>query len=405
MKEVMPTDRSTSNYLPVSQVNKKSRRGISFFLSICLQALIVFTTTMVYALQSWLSQEEQLSVTVFGIKASLSYFSSYITTGVNVVQSWVFGFLHGYLGDALNDFENHRTQDDYDNADILKQAMFTFVNSYVSFFYLAFIAGNQIMVLFGATPTTDCAGYTDCMTALSVNLNAVLIANLVATNTAFFAPFIVWIQNAISGWWLGDDADASKALDANHELKEYASQYNDFESNGADCSYAGKLADAYCGFFKQFGYLMLFLPAYPAAAVICLVANWLELQGDMQDFSSTLRALPVGAADIGAWKDVLQTLIYIAVPVNCAIVIFTMGALDGPIALLMVAFGISASLLVMMKLLVFTVMQYIVFILIALINNLVPNFHPSLPITSARTNAVISNLTLIDTVKSSKKLF
>lgn len=358
---------------------------------------------MVYALQTWMSKEEMLGVTVLGYRLSLSYFSSYITTALNVGQSWIFAFLHGFVGDALNDYENHRTQDDYDNANILKQAMFTFVNSYVSFFYLAFIAGNQIMVLFGAQPTMDCAGYSDCMVALSVNLNAVLIANLVANNTAFFTPFIFRILNAISSWWLGEDADGSNALDANHELKEYASQYHDFESNGTDCSYAGKLSDAYCGFFKQFGYLMLFLPAYPASAAICLLANWIELQGDMQDFCSTLRALPVGAADIGSWSDVFQALIYIAVPVNCAIVIFTMGALDDFISLLMISFGVSASLLVMMKLLVFVVLQYVVFIMIALINSLVPSVHWSLPITSARTNAVISNLTLIDSVNNSKK--
>jgi hypothetical protein len=399
----MPTDRSDFNYLPISHVNVKLVRGISFILSICLQALIVYTTVMVYSLQAWMVQQESLGITVMGYRLSLSYFSSYITTAINVVQSWTFAFLHGYVGDALNDYENHRTQDDYDNANILKQAMFTFVNSYVSFFYLAFVAGNQIMVLFGAQPTTECAGYSNCMTALSVNLNAVLIANLVANNTAFFAPFIQRILNAISSWWLGSEADGSNALDADHELKEYASQYNDFESNGTDCSNAGMLADAYCGFFKQFGYLMLFLPAYPASATICLIANWIELQSDMQGFCSTLRTLPVGAADIGSWQDVFSALIYVAVPVNCAVVIFTMDALDEVILLLMVSFGINSSLLVTMKLLVFAVLQYFVFVMIALINNLVPNVHWSLPTASARSNAVISNLTLIDSVNNTKK--
>jgi hypothetical protein len=393
-REVSPVDRNDYNYYPVSEPNQRMRRGLSVFIQFLLQVLIVFSTTMVYKVQAWL--EANKSLTVYGVPLSL--YSQYIATALNVLQSWFFAFINGYIGDALNDFENHRTQDDFDNADINKQAIFTFVNSYVSFFYLAFVAGNQIMVLFGFPVTNGCAGYATCIDALSFNLNSILIANLVAQNTALFLPCFDYIQKVVGDWWLGPDANPAVAMAEDDPLKPFADQYFNYESKGNDPSDAGDLADAYCGFYKQFGYLMLFLPAYPAAAFICFIANWIEMNGDMRSFSGTLRSFPVGAQDIGAWGSCFSTLVALAIPVNCALVIFTMNALDPLLDLAIQALNMDASLLNMLKLLSFVILQYIVFLIVAAINTLVPNQDPIIAVNAARKQVVISNLTLIDLV-------
>ena len=39
----------------------------------------------------------------------------------------------------LNNWENHRTQTEYDDALIIKTVVFQFVNSYILLFYIAFI--------------------------------------------------------------------------------------------------------------------------------------------------------------------------------------------------------------------------------------------------------------------------
>ena len=46
------------------------------------------------------------------------------------------------MAERLNDWENHRTASAYENSLILKSFGFQFVNSYVSFFYIAFFKGN-----------------------------------------------------------------------------------------------------------------------------------------------------------------------------------------------------------------------------------------------------------------------
>jgi Calcium-activated chloride channel len=364
-------------------------------MQILLQCLIAFSTTEVYALNAFLKSQEKL--TYFGIPVSM--FSAQITTAMNVVQQWVFMFLQNYLVDFLNNFENHRTQDDFDNANIMKTALFTFGNSYVSFFYLAFIEGNQIAQLFGYPAVDGCAGYDTCMEALTYNLNTILISNLVIQNQDYFAPFLTWIQSAFSSWWLGPEANAANALEEGHELKEFADQYFNCDSNGADSSVSGALADNYGEFFKQFGFIMLFLPAYPAAAAICFLTNWIEIQGDMKSFGGTLRTLPVGAQDIGAWSDCFSALIMLAVPVNTAIVIFTMNGLDSIITEYMALYGITSSL-ILMKLLAFTMIQYLVFILIIVMNNLVPTVDPAVGIAQARKDVVLANMTVIDNVHS-----
>ena len=57
--------------------------------------------------------------------------------------------IHRYANETLTNLENHRTQTEHNDAKILKSAIFSFVNTYVSFFYIAFVAGNQITSLFG----------------------------------------------------------------------------------------------------------------------------------------------------------------------------------------------------------------------------------------------------------------
>lgn len=137
-----------------------------------------------------------------------------------------------------------------------------------------------------------------------------------------------------------------------------AQQYYENDNNGQDATWSATLVDNYTAFFKQFGYVILFIPLYPAAAILCFTANWLELIGDMKTFTTTVRALPVGAQDIGAWESCFYMLVYLAVPVNCAIVVFTMTAFDSLLTEIMVSNAIDVSNLTTFKLLTFVLLQW-----------------------------------------------
>jgi hypothetical protein len=51
----------------------------------------------------------------------------------------VMGAYYGDIATRLNDYENHRTNTLYEDQLIVKHFLFQFVNSYISFFYIAFV--------------------------------------------------------------------------------------------------------------------------------------------------------------------------------------------------------------------------------------------------------------------------
>jgi hypothetical protein len=94
----------------------------------------------------------------------------------------------------LNNWENHRTESEYEDALIAKLFFFQFVNSYSSCFYIAFIA--QYMPAPPGSPAGavgECGG-PDCMEALSINLSIIfalkfLNGSLFKAGTAYIISF------------------------------------------------------------------------------------------------------------------------------------------------------------------------------------------------------------------------
>ena len=64
----------------------------------------------------------------------------------NSVQIQITNLLYGFLATVLTDLENYRTETEYEDSMIMKIFVFQFVNSYASFFFLAFIAHGMMSV-------------------------------------------------------------------------------------------------------------------------------------------------------------------------------------------------------------------------------------------------------------------
>ena len=69
--------------------------------------------------------------------------SSVIASIVNAVQIYVFNYLYGVCAESLTQRENHRTDSEHEDALVGKYFVFQFVNSYSSFFYIAFVAEHM----------------------------------------------------------------------------------------------------------------------------------------------------------------------------------------------------------------------------------------------------------------------
>lgn len=65
--------------------------------------------------------------------------------------------------------------------------------------------------------------------------------------------------------------------------------------------------DDYLEIFIQFGYVLLFSPAFPLAALCALTNNLVEIRADAFKLSSTVqRPFARQVKDIGAWQKAMQ---------------------------------------------------------------------------------------------------
>ena len=80
--------------------------------------------------------------------------------------------IYGDIAIRLTDYENHRTDTDYEDSLIAKTFVFQFVNSYASLFYIAFFKPF--------IHEDPCIG--SCMHELQANLGTIFLARLAIGN-------------------------------------------------------------------------------------------------------------------------------------------------------------------------------------------------------------------------------
>lgn len=82
----------------------------------------------------------------------------------------------------------------------------------------------------------------------------------------------------------------------------------------------GTLMD-YAELAVQFGYITLFVVAFPLAPLLALVNNYVEARSDAFKLLTQLqRPVPRGTEDIGCWQTVFTVITCIAVLTNSALV-------------------------------------------------------------------------------------
>lgn len=104
-----------------------------------------------------------------------------IASIANAVQIQVMNFVYSFLANALSERENHRTDTQFEDSMIIKIFLFQFVNSYASFFYLAFVAEY----IEGGCQDNN------CMESLAINLAVIYGTRLFVGNlTELLIPYL-----------------------------------------------------------------------------------------------------------------------------------------------------------------------------------------------------------------------
>ena len=77
------------------------------------------------------------------------------------------------------------------------------------------------------------------------------------------------------------------------------------------------LFDEYLEMIIQFGFITIFVAAFPLAPFLALINNWIEIRLDAHKIvHETRRTVPERAKNIGIWSSILNFVIHLAVISN-----------------------------------------------------------------------------------------
>lgn len=218
------------------------------------------------------------------------------------------------LATQLSEYENYRTKDEFDLAQVQKTFALNFITS-----FLPIIVTAYVYVPYGAQllPHVIPPSWRISDTIQSFHVNPsrlqeeVVYMSMTGQLMNFGEEFVVpYFRRRFRDAWrryrrsstlskLGegrDDATLQKTLiaDSPHEAKMLSRLRGESESEPYD------VAEDIMEMVVQFGYLTLFSPAWPLMPLGFLINNWVELRGDFFKLShESQRPPPIRADSIG----------------------------------------------------------------------------------------------------------
>lgn len=112
-----------------------------------------------------------------------------------------------------------------------------------------------------------------------------------------------------------------KAIEDGEERKIYTRWENDYNLLSVDKL---DLLDEYLEMVIQYGFVTLFVAAFPLAPLFAFVNNLMEIRVDANKYIFSLRRpLAQRAQDIGAWLNILQIITYVSVATNGLVIALT----------------------------------------------------------------------------------
>ena len=221
----------------------------------------------------------------------------------NAIQIQVMNMLYGSVAIALNNYENHRTNTEYEDALIAKTFIFQFVNSFSPMFYIAFVKPF--------IPEYDSC-LISCMAELQTSLGTIFMTRLATGSiTAVLVPH------------LNNKAREKENLEGTGfkitDMSEVERGYMQEEYHVM----LGPFAD-FANLTIQFGYTTMFVVAFPLATIIAFISNYIEIRiGAWKLCQLSRRPEPRSVEDIGTWYTIFQTIAFCAAIVNAGIIAFT----------------------------------------------------------------------------------
>ena len=222
---------------------------------------------------------------------------------LNTLQIYIMNLVYDSMAIKLNDWENHKTETEYENGLIVKKVGYQFVNYFISLYYIAFLKEHW-----------DGCDNNNCMKELNYNLWVMFGLNMIFNVIEIGLPVI----KAKSKW----NAEEKKVGEMVRDGKAARLEISTAEKQGKQEILV--VLNEYLEVVMNFGYIIFFCVAFPLGPAIYWLFNVLEIKGDAYKFFTLCkRPFPREAENIGVWDDVLKFLSIVGVITNTALMIFT----------------------------------------------------------------------------------
>ncbi|CAH1799995.1 unnamed protein product, partial [Owenia fusiformis] len=239
---------------------------------------------------------------------------------INLIIIMLLNKIYYQVALALTNLERPRTDTEFENSFTIKMFCFQFVNFYATIFYIAFFKGsfyeypgsdwNYIHLAEEKYMIIQCdpAG---CLIELCIQLAIVMVGKQAFNN--FKEIMIPKIKNWCS------------ARGAKKAEKQEDNIYTRWErDHDLTASPPMGLFEEYLEMVIQYGFVTIFVAAFPLAPLFALINNIIEIRLDAFKFVCEWRRPPaMKAQDIGIWFGILQGITFIAVITNAFIIAYT----------------------------------------------------------------------------------
>ncbi|RHY31801.1 hypothetical protein DYB32_003155 [Aphanomyces invadans] len=193
-------------------------------------------------------------------------------SALNSIQITVLNLVYRWVANHLNAWENHRTDVEFENHLITKVFLFQFCNSFASFFYIAYVKHY----------VGDLCVNDDCLGELRLQLFILFGMQVFVGN---FVEVIVPVATRMVNLYRNADRDPGNTTKSAGETKrklklaqEHCSQ-EELQAMLAPYEESEAFQD-YNEMVIQYGFVTLFVVAFPLTPVMALANNILEIHVD-----------------------------------------------------------------------------------------------------------------------------
>ncbi|XP_065159820.1 anoctamin-1-like isoform X3 [Atheta coriaria] len=257
------------------------------------------------------------SESLYGDETSFRIYVVPVTAGIiNLVCIVILNTVYFKLAYYLTDLELPRSQTEFEESLTLKIYMFQFINFYTSIFYIAFIKGKFVgypakyNTVLGIRQEECQPG--GCLIELTIQLAIIMIGKQTLNNfTEFGIPLIKKMLNKMRF-----KAEEPEEVDGTHN--QWTDDYKllDLEPQG--------LLSEYLEMVVQYGFVTIFVTAFPLAPLFALINNVFEMRLDAKKMIKFFRRpVPKRVKNIGIWYNIMNLLCRISIVSNGFIIAFS----------------------------------------------------------------------------------